>query len=245
MSDASGERTGKEALSAGALGAACVPGQRPGLRERKKLRTFETIAACALDLFDRQGFRATTIAQIADAADVSPRTVSAYFPAKEDLLFPHQEQAFQALEQRLAERPEGQWATDALRAWIAELFEEFDAKHEYERERNRRRVIDADESLRAYERHQMERAEQVFARAVAQDLGATPDDVASQLAAAAAVGALAALGRVQDEQEGDIDPAARREAALALVDQAIVFLTGGIRELRAHRGEPPLRPAAG
>lgn len=245
MSDASGETTGKEALSAGALGAAaaCAPGGRPGLRERKKLRTFETIAACALDLFDRQGFRATTIAQIAEAADVSPRTVSAYFPAKEDLLFPHQEQAFQQLEQRLVERPPGQWATDALRAWIAELFEEVDAKHEHERERARRRVIDADESLRAYERHQMERAEQVFARAVAQDLGAEPDDVASQLAAAAAVGALAAIGRVHDEQEGG-DPAARREAALALVDQAIVFLSGGIRELRAHRGEPPLRPAA-
>jgi len=242
MSGESGEPTGKEALSAGALGvAACGP--RPGLRERKKLRTFETIAACALELFDRQGFRATTIAQIADAADVSPRTVSAYFPAKEDLLFPHQEQAFQQLEQRLAERPPGQWATDALRAWIAELFEQVDAKHEHERERARRRVIDADESLRAYERHQMERAEQVFARAVAQDLGAAPDDVASQLAAAAAVGALAAIGRVHDEQEGG-DPAARREAALALVDQAIVFLSGGIRELRAHRGDPPLRPAA-
>jgi len=246
MSDESGGPTGKEGLSAGALAAAqaaCAPGGRPGLRERKKLRTYETIAACALELFDRQGFRATTIAQIAEAADVSPRTVSAYFPAKEDLLFPHQQQAFEQLEQRLLDRPAGQWATEALRAWIDELFMEVDAKHEHDRERVRRRVIDADESLRAYERHQMERAEQVFARAVAQDLGADPDDVAAQLAAAAAVGALAAIGRVHDERANS-DPVAHRDAALALVDQAIVFLTAGIRELRAHRGEPPLRPAA-
>ncbi len=70
----------------------------------------------------------------------------------------------------------------------------------------------------------------------------TPDDVAPQLAAAAAVGALAAIGRFQDEQ-GIADPEAHRDAALALVDQAIVFLGGGIRELRAQRGDPPLQPA--
>lgn len=243
MSDEAAGPIRREGPSAAALAAAqCAAHARPGLRERKKLRTYETIAACALELFDRQGFRATTIAQIADAADVSPRTVSAYFPAKEDLLFPDSGRAFEQLEQRLVERPPGQYATEALRAWIEEMFEEFDAKHEHERERSRRRVIEADESLRAYERHQMERAEQVFARALAQDLGAEPDDVAAQLAAAAAVGALAAIGRVHGEQEID-DPAAHRRAALALVDQAIVFLGGGIRELRAHRGDPPLRAA--
>lgn len=231
-------------LSAEAMAAAGCAAGRLGLRERKKQRTHETIAAVALELFDRQGFRATTIAQIADAADVSPRTVSAYFPAKEDLLFPDSEAAFHQLEARLGARPPGQFATDALRAWIEEMFEQIDAKHEHERERARRRVIEGDESLRAYERHQMERAEQVFARALAQDLGAEPDDVAAQLAAAAAVGAMAAIGRVHDQVE-ITDPAAHREAALALVDQAIVFLSGGIRELRAHRGDPPLRePAA-
>ena len=245
MSDETVDRGGKGAPSAEAMAAASCAAERPGLRERKKLRTHETIAAVALELFDRQGFRATTIAQIAEAADVSPRTVSAYFPAKEDLLFPDSERAFQQLEERLVARPPGQLATDALRAWTEELFEQIDHGHEYERVRARRRVIEADEALRAYERHQMERAEQVFATALAQDLGAEPDDVAAQLAAAAAVGALAAIGRVHDIQQ-QTDPAAHREAALRLVDQAIVFLGGGIRELRAHRGDPPLRgPSAG
>ena len=41
----------------------------------------------ALDLFARNGYSGTTIAQIAEAAEVSPRTVSTYFPAKEDIVF--------------------------------------------------------------------------------------------------------------------------------------------------------------
>jgi AcrR family transcriptional regulator len=220
----------------------CAPGGRPSLRERKKLRTYETIAAAALDLFDKQGFRATTIAQIADAAEVSPRTVSAYFPAKEDLLFPHTDEMFGVLAQRLRDRPAGELATDALRGWITELFENFSGKHEHEREQTRRRVIEADEALLAYERQLLGKGERVFAEAIARDLGTDADDVAPQLAAAAAVGALAAIGRFQDEQ-GIADPAAHRDAALALVDQAIVFLGGGIRELRAQRGDPPLQPA--
>lgn len=224
----------------------CVPpSERPGLRERKKLRTYETIAAAALDLFDRQGFRATTIAQIADAADVSPRTVSAYFPAKEDLLFPHTEEMFGLLADRLRDRPAGQYATDALRQWIGEVFDTDPSKHDYERERVRRRVIDADEALLAHERRQLGRGEQVFAQAIARDLGTEPGDVAAQLAAAAAVGALAAISRVHEESEEQIeDPLAHRDAALALVDQAIAFLSGGIRELRAQRGDPPLTAGA-
>jgi AcrR family transcriptional regulator len=75
-----------------------------GLRERKKQRTRETIARAALALFDAQGFRATTIAEIAEAADVAPRTVSAYFPAKEDLVFPDQDEICASLERRLTER---------------------------------------------------------------------------------------------------------------------------------------------
>jgi AcrR family transcriptional regulator len=56
------------------------------LRERKKLRTRETISTTAIDLFLEHGFDQVSITQIAEAAEVSRRTLFAYFPTKEDLV---------------------------------------------------------------------------------------------------------------------------------------------------------------
>ena len=48
----------------------------------RTLRTRERILAVALDLFERQGYRATTVAQIADAAGVTSMTFFRHFPTK-------------------------------------------------------------------------------------------------------------------------------------------------------------------
>ncbi|KAA9161817.1 TetR family transcriptional regulator [Amycolatopsis acidicola] len=56
------------------------------LRERKKLRTRETISNAAIELFLKHGFDQVSITQVADAAEVSRRTLFAYFPTKEDLV---------------------------------------------------------------------------------------------------------------------------------------------------------------
>ena len=57
-----------------------------GLRERKKARTRAAIQRHALRLFREAGYSATTMEQIAAAADVSPSTLYRYFPTKEDLI---------------------------------------------------------------------------------------------------------------------------------------------------------------
>ena len=57
-----------------------------GLRERKKAKTKTAIQRHAVRLFTEQGFAATTVEQIAEAAEVSPSTVFRYFPTKEELV---------------------------------------------------------------------------------------------------------------------------------------------------------------
>lgn len=56
---------------------------RPGLRERKKAKTREAIYRHAMRLFREQGYSATTVDQIAEAAEVSQTTFFRYFPTKE------------------------------------------------------------------------------------------------------------------------------------------------------------------
>lgn len=59
----------------------------PTLRERKKAQTRLRLIAAATDLFTAQGYEATTLNEIAAAAQISQRTFFSYFPSKEAILF--------------------------------------------------------------------------------------------------------------------------------------------------------------
>jgi AcrR family transcriptional regulator len=57
------------------------------LRERKKRLTREAIFAAARALFGERGFDDVTVAEIADAANISVKTLFTYIGSKEELLF--------------------------------------------------------------------------------------------------------------------------------------------------------------
>lgn len=73
------------------LGYSFYMTEEVGLRERKKLRTRELIFRAAVRLFEERGYDATTIAEIAEAADVATKTFFNYFRSKDDLFFSDQE----------------------------------------------------------------------------------------------------------------------------------------------------------
>jgi AcrR family transcriptional regulator len=77
------------------------------LRERKKAQTRRALRESAAQLFAAQGFAGTTIAEIAEHANVSKRTFFRYFESKEELLLPDLADLFSYVETALAERPPG------------------------------------------------------------------------------------------------------------------------------------------
>jgi AcrR family transcriptional regulator len=195
----------------------------PGLRERKKQKTRETIISVALTLFAQQGYERTTIAEIAAAAEVSPRTIFAYFPSKEDILFCDLPGIQERLARALRERPEGATALDALRDFIAGSFSPDD------NDMLRKRILASDETLQRNYWARFAPFEQLMVEAIAEDLHAGPDDIRPRIVAAALAAAFSAVH----------DPAATPESfspehAMAVIDDVMGFLRGGLDALRRH-----------
>ncbi len=197
-----------------------------GLREVKKERTRKAIEDAAIALFAERGYQATTVADIARAADIAPRTFFAYYPSKEDVLFGDADHMFDELEAHLRERPGGESTFDALRRWIDEAMAE-DLGAPDEREQTVRELIAVNESLQARERRLMGRFEDLLATAVATDLGDEPAALRPRMVAAAATAALWCLRDGEDGRPSDHDQALER------LDEALAFLRAGTAALRS------------
>lgn len=77
--------------------------QPVGLRERKKAQTRRRIQQAAMALFFDKGYEATTVEQIAAAADVSAMTFFRYFPTKEAVV--EQDEYDPMLAEAISRRP--------------------------------------------------------------------------------------------------------------------------------------------
>ncbi|MFD6339677.1 TetR/AcrR family transcriptional regulator [Streptomyces sp. NPDC060131] len=94
-----------------------------GLRERKKRQTRQHISDVATGLFLERGFDAVTIAEVAEAADVSVNTVYNYFEAKEDLFLDRSTSIVDRLSRYVRGRRGGESASDAVFRELRELVE--------------------------------------------------------------------------------------------------------------------------
>ncbi|HEX3780003.1 MAG TPA: TetR family transcriptional regulator [Pseudonocardiaceae bacterium] len=92
-----------------------------GLRERKKRETRRRISNIATGLFMARGFDNVTVAEIAEAANVSKMTVFNYFPRKEELFFDRGEEAVELLHEAIDNRQPGESLITALRGLVLDL----------------------------------------------------------------------------------------------------------------------------
>ncbi|MGV9245915.1 TetR/AcrR family transcriptional regulator [Streptomyces sp. NPDC003710] len=93
----------------------------PRLRERKKARSRRALADAALRLFLERGYHAVTVAEIADAAEVSVPTLFSYFRSKEALLFDLEPEISAGLVAAVSRRSPGRDVLDAVQEYLLSL----------------------------------------------------------------------------------------------------------------------------
>ena len=162
-----------------------------GLRERKKQRTREAIAAAAMELFAARGFDAVTVADVARAAEVATATVFNYFPRKEDLVYSRLEVFEDELLAAIRERPAGASVVDAFARFVTGRAREGASRDLGERVETTARIITASPALLAREQQVVARYADALAELIAEETGGAAGDLRPRVAA----GALMAVHR--------------------------------------------------
>ncbi len=121
--------------------------KRPeGLRERKRRETSERIIERGLKLFVKNGYEATTLDAIAEAAGISRRTFFYYFRSKEDVLLAARDSGFrQAIRPTMLEESPDQAPLDAVQKCLIKLALRYQTKESIVFDR----LMESTEALRA------------------------------------------------------------------------------------------------
>jgi AcrR family transcriptional regulator len=151
-----------------------------GLRELKKQRTRTEIQTATYELIVDQGWAATTIAAIAERAQVARRTVFAYFPTKIDIMFSDQAGSAEHLRSLLADQKVG--VVDGIKQWLEWRTGDVDHVHA----RLRYEAIQADPELVARDYGAHIEWEKVVAEAVSSRTGEPTDGMGPRMVGACA-----------------------------------------------------------
>src|SRR5258708_35202478 len=161
-------------------------------QERRKRRTRQAIQKAALELFAERGYRETTINDIAERAEVAPRTVTVHFPTKEELLLDAEPFTLDSLSGRLYARRPHESALEALRDWMATTMTEVETnaseldRRFWERRALRAHIINTEPELRGRARASYYPFERVLAEAIGKDLGQSGNSLIPRVAALSA-----------------------------------------------------------
>ena len=160
-----------------------------GLRERKKQRTRQAIVEAATRLFAEHGYADTTLAEVAEEAEVALSTIFNYFPGKPDIVFALLDSLIESAQARVVERPEGETASHAVLAWVRDVLPDLEKPYT-ETIRRSDEIIRSDPDLVAAERLRGALLEDELALGFARDLGEDPPGVRSRMMAAIALGGM-------------------------------------------------------
>lgn len=191
---------------------------RPGLRERKKARTRRVLQEHALRLFRRQGYAATTVEQIAEAAEVSPSTFFRYFPTKEDVVL------YDVLDPFLIEafrrQPAEVGPLSAMRAAMHEVWEGL-SPEAVEEQLERGRLVYTVPELQQRYIAEVVRTAALMTHMIAERSGRDPDDFEVRVSTGAVMGALLAALLPVVEQVPAPDLLTTMDRAVALLERGL------------------------
>ncbi|GAA0357923.1 TetR/AcrR family transcriptional regulator [Streptomyces blastmyceticus] len=177
----------------------------PGLRERKKRRTRDTLIRSALELFALKGFDGTTVDEISDAADVSQRTFFRYFANKEEVALAVQDSVESFFFARLRERPATEAPLTALRNAVLSSWdsvgEAIESVVPLELHMRTYRMIESTPQLFAAHLHRLARLEEELAEEIARREGLdVRTDPRPQVLVAAFGGVMRVTGKLWGER---------------------------------------------
>jgi AcrR family transcriptional regulator len=216
---------------------------QPGRRTRKRDETRRVIAEAAMRLFIERGFDDVTVAEVAEAADVSVNTVFNHFPTKEDLFFGSQETAGMGLDRLAGDRKPGEPVIAFLRRYLSESIEQYRdtsrvrADHEYWA--SRRQVLQDSPALQVraahHNRSSARSAEETLASALARDAGSGPNDPIPRLVASQALAFYATLFlEAESRRRAGESPEAIHDYLRSAAEAALRLLEHGLGDYGAR-----------
>ncbi|WP_239116407.1 TetR/AcrR family transcriptional regulator [Planotetraspora phitsanulokensis] len=191
------------------------------LRERKRARIRQTLVEAAIELFERDGYDETTIADIAAAADIGTRTFFSYFASKEELLFPESDARVRAAVEAIESRGPDDGPAEVLLRALRKVGEDSDDMAS-RLAALRLRLVRTVPVVRGRALQIQLDAQREIARNLAEAFPEQLDEVSAAALTGAFIGAItSALQVLLDDTDKLDDPAAVQEAVRRATDVAL------------------------